>query len=127
MDNVSLKPFAEKSSEEKRHPVHFRNLRGGRETASLLTDHSMHRIPHLFLVAIFLAPSFTLTAEAPRDYIAARLATLEPENVIVYKKIGGRELKLRLFLPESWAGMAPTRMDPVAADFAKHHGNFSSL
>jgi len=99
----------------------------------------MHRISHLFLSAIFLAPSFAPTAEPPRDYIASRLATLEPDKVIVYKKIAGRELELRLFLPEGWAatdrrpclhiihgggwaGMDPSRMYPFAADFAKRHG-----
>lgn len=99
----------------------------------------MHRIHHLFLAAIFLVPSFALTAEPPRDYVASRLATLEPDKVIVYKKIAGRELELRLFLPEGWAatdrrpcfhiihgggwgGMDPRRMYPFAADFAKRHG-----
>lgn len=99
----------------------------------------MHRISHLFLAAISLAPSFAPTAEPPRDYIASRLATLEPDKVIVYKKIAGRELELRLFLPEGWAatdrrpcfhiihgggwaGMDPSRMYPFAADFAKRHG-----
>jgi len=101
------------------------------------------RSPVLLLAAVAVAflitPSPVFSAEPPRDYINSRLATLEPDKVIVYKKIADRELELRLFLPEGWAatdrrpcfhiihgggwaGMDPSRMYPFAADFAKRHG-----
>lgn len=78
------------------------------------------------------------TTRAP-DYAGKRAAELEPDRMIVYKKVGGRELKLHVFLPDGWKasdqrpcfhiihgggwqGMSPHRMYPFAADFAKRWG-----
>lgn len=69
------------------------------------------------------------------DYTDQRAATLEPTRVVVYKQIGGRELRLNIFDPPGlaagdrrpclltihgggWTGMAPRRMYPAAAHFA---------
>lgn len=73
------------------------------------------------------------------DYVASRAPALKPDRVVVYKRIDGRELELRVFLPEGWkatdrracfhilhgggwGGMDPSRMYPFASDFAERHG-----
>ena len=73
------------------------------------------------------------------EYIGNRLKSLQPDETVVYKKVHGRELELRVFLPEGWKatdkracfhiihgggwqGMDPSRMYPFAADMAKRYG-----
>ena len=75
----------------------------------------------------------------PPDYLVGRIASLQPDRTVIYKKVDGRELELRVFLPEGWTaadhrpcfhiihgggwvGMDPSRMYPFAADFAKRYG-----
>lgn len=75
----------------------------------------------------------------PLDYVGQRVANLEPDRKVVYKRIDDRELELHLFLPEGWKatdrrvcfhiihgggwmGMDPSRMYSFAADFAERHG-----
>ncbi|MBP9224786.1 MAG: alpha/beta hydrolase [Verrucomicrobiales bacterium] len=98
------------------------------------------------LVLLTIAVSFSFVsaraaepAKKPGDYVAERLAGLTPNRTLVYKKIGGRELELRIFLPQGWAatdkrpcfhiihgggwaGMDPSRMYPFASDFANRYG-----
>lgn len=91
----------------------------------------------LFILFAFVAALLPVPARA--DYINDRIPALHPDQVIVYKKVAGRELELRVFLPDAWkpsdhracfhiihgggwAGMDPSRMYPFAADFAKRHG-----
>lgn len=104
---------------------------------------SMKPARSLFIAVFSLlfgaASAIAEPASKPRDYINSRLASLTPDRVVVYKQIDGRELELRVFLPEGWTvadrrpcfhlihgggwgGMDPSRMYPFAADFAKHHG-----
>jgi acetyl esterase/lipase len=95
----------------------------------------MTRLLPLFLA---ISASFNSHAAGP-DYIAGRLPSLQPDRVVVYKKVADRELELRVFLPDGWkptdrrpclhlihgggwGGMDPSRMYPFAADFAKRHG-----
>jgi len=71
-----------------------------------------------------------------RDLINDMAAKLEPTRVVVYKKVGDRELHLNIFDPPGlkpgdkrpcfltihgggWTGMSPRRQYPFAAHFAK--------
>ncbi|MBL9156003.1 MAG: alpha/beta hydrolase [Verrucomicrobiales bacterium] len=91
-------------------------------------------------LSVFLAvAALLLPTDLRADYIKSRIPSLQPDRVIVYKKIADRELELRVFLPEGWkagdrrpcfhiihgggwGGMDPSRMYPFAADFARRHG-----
>lgn len=70
------------------------------------------------------------------DYAGQLAAKLEPTRVVVYKKVGDRELHLNVFEPEGfrpsdrracfltihgggWTGLKPRRQYPFAAHFAK--------
>jgi acetyl esterase len=72
---------------------------------------------------------------AVRDHLDQMAATLEPSRLIVYKKVGGRELCLHVFEPKGfkrtdrrpcfltihgggWGGGGPRRQYPFAAHFA---------
>ncbi|MBU6178043.1 MAG: alpha/beta hydrolase [Verrucomicrobia bacterium] len=99
----------------------------------------------LMMALLSGAPAAAAPAATPKtkatgnDYVANRVPSLTPDRVVVYKKIGGRELELRVFLPEGWkasdrracfhvihgggwTGMDPSRMYPFASDFAERHG-----
>ena len=102
------------------------------------------------LLAIVFGLSLTTGAEAAEaktpkaapakaaslDYVGQLAAKLEPTRVVVYKKVGDRELQLNVFEPEGhrpsdrracflsihgggWTGLAPRRQYPFAAHFAK--------
>lgn len=49
------------------------------------------------------APAASSSA-APKstDYALAKSRELEPSRIVIYKKVGDRELQLRTFLPEGW-------------------------
>lgn len=99
-------------------------------------------LPSLALLLLVFSTQMGEAGESkPRalDYAGERAAALQPDRVIPYKQIDGRELNLHIFLPEGWKptdrrpcfhiihgggwqGMSPHRMYPFAADFAKHHG-----
>lgn len=72
----------------------------------------------------------------PPDLINDLAAKIEPTRVVVYKKVGGRELHLNIFEPRNlkagdrrpcflsihgggWTGLSPRRQYPFAAHFAK--------
>lgn len=97
----------------------------------------------LLLLALLVPGALAQEKKKPKsrtlDYAGRRIADLSPDRTIVYKEVGGRELKLHVFLPEGWkptdrracfhiihgggwAGMDPSRMYPFAADFVKKHG-----
>jgi acetyl esterase/lipase len=109
----------------------------------------MKTFPFLPALAVAIAwPGLLAAVDAPaaakpeakgKDYVASRVPSLTPDRVIVYKKIDGRELELRVFLPDGWkatdrrpcfhilhgggwSGMDPSRMYPFASDFAERHG-----
>lgn len=94
---------------------------------------------HLFAVLLLLTiPALAQTpakAKAP-DAVDTLAKDLQPSRVLVYKKIGGRELQMHVFEPEGfkagdkracyliihgggWTGGAPPRMYPFAAHYAK--------
>ncbi|MCB1230605.1 MAG: alpha/beta hydrolase [Verrucomicrobiae bacterium] len=100
------------------------------------------------LATLIVQPMFAADEKKPAaasakpralDYAGQRAEKLEPDQMIVYKRIGDRELKLHVFLPDGWKasdkrpcfhiihgggwqGMSPLRMYPFAADFAKRYG-----
>lgn len=76
------------------------------------------------------------TPPTPLDYVGQLAAKLEPTRVLVYKRVGGRDLHLNVFEPEGlqatdrracflsihgggWTGLQPRRQYPFAAHFAK--------
>ena len=92
--------------------------------------------------AVALAAAETKTAKAPPtkaealDYVGQLAAKLEPTRVVVYKKVGDRQLHLNIFEPEGlqpsdrracfltihgggWTGLEPRRQYPFAAHFAR--------
>ncbi len=88
-----------------------------------------------------LAATVLFAKEPPQraDYVASRVPSLQPDRVLVYKRVDDRELELHVFLPEGWkptdrracfhilhgggwSGMGPSRMYPFASDFADRHG-----
>lgn len=92
------------------------------------------------LPALFLSASLFTTAIAPaqqtNNYVSQLAAPLKASREIVYKKIGGRELRLDVFQPEGWqasdqracfitihgggwTGGVPQRMYPFADHYAK--------
>ena len=91
-------------------------------------------------MAAFLSGEVSAGEKAPKlDYAGQRTANLSPDRLVVYRRIGERELKLHLFLPKDWkpsdrrpcfhiihgggwGGMDPSRMYPFAADFAERSG-----
>ncbi len=111
---------------------------------------SIFRLVLVLTFAFFVSPGSRAAEEAAKkpaakpktrslDYAGQRAAELEPDRMIVYKRVGDRELKLHVFLPEGWnasdrlpcfhiihgggwQGMSPHRMYPFAADFAKRYG-----
>lgn len=109
----------------------------------------MKTFPFFPALAVAIAcPGLLAAADAPapstpkakgNDYVASRVPSLTPDRVVVYKQVDGRELELRVFLPEGWkasdrracfhiihgggwGGMDPSRMYPFASDFAERHG-----
>lgn len=96
----------------------------------------------LLPIAVFFSALSARAAEPAKkqgDYVAKRLEGLTPSRTLVYKKIDGRELELRVFLPQGWSatdkrpcfllihgggwtGMDPSRMYPFAVDFANRYG-----
>lgn len=73
---------------------------------------------------------------ASADYIGQISAKMEPTQVVVYKKVGDRRLRLNVFEPDGWkatdrracflsihgggwVGMSPRRQYPFAAHFAR--------
>jgi acetyl esterase len=95
------------------------------------------------LLSLLLFPLVTTQAaepaKKPGDYVASRVPALTPDRTIIYKKVDGRELELRIFLPKGWtpedkrpcfhmihgggwSGMDPSRMYPFASDFANRFG-----
>ncbi|MBL9130468.1 MAG: alpha/beta hydrolase [Verrucomicrobiaceae bacterium] len=93
------------------------------------------------LVLITLLIGLSLQAQTPAkpkepDATDLRAAKLQPTKIVVYKKVGGLELKLHVFEPQGlkpgdkracflvihgggWTGGSPPRMYPFAAHFAK--------
>lgn len=93
------------------------------------------------LIAVLSVGRTMLAAAEPtpkktRDPIDEQAAKLEPTRVVVYKKVGERELHLNIFEPEGlkpgdkrscfltihgggWTGLSPRRQYPFAAHFAK--------
>ncbi len=92
--------------------------------------------------AAVLAAAETKPAKAPPaktealDYAGQLAAKLEPTRVVVYKKVGDRQLHLNIFEPEGlrpsdrracfltihgggWTGLEPRRQYPFAAHFAR--------
>jgi acetyl esterase/lipase len=89
----------------------------------------------LLLGSISAALTETKPARA-LDYAGQLAAKLEPTRVVVYKKVGDRELHLNVFEPDGfqpsdrracfltihgggWTGLEPRRQYPFAAHFAK--------
>jgi acetyl esterase/lipase len=92
---------------------------------------------------LFIALASVAVAQTPapktkqaNDYVATLAAPLKPSSLIVYKKVGDRELHLHVFQPEGWkasdkrvcyitihgggwTGMGPERMYPFADHYAK--------
>jgi len=86
------------------------------------------------ILAFFLSVAF-FAAKPARDFSDELAAKLEPTRVVVYKKVGGRELRLNIFEPPGfelgdkrpcflsihgggWTGLSPRRQYPAAAHFA---------
>lgn len=85
----------------------------------------------------FVLVNFAEAKEAKAlDYAGQVAAKLEPTRVVVYKKVGDRELHLNIFEPDGfqrsdrracfltihgggWTGLEPRRQYPFAAHFAK--------
>jgi len=89
----------------------------------------------LVALALLLSASVTAATKPARDFMDEQAAKLEPTRVVVYKKIGGRELHLHIFEPPGfksgdqrgcfltihgggWSGLSPRRQYPAAAHFA---------
>ena len=89
----------------------------------------------VFLALTPLVAGAQATKPGARDYLDEIAATLEPSRLIVYKKVGGRELRLHVFEPKGfkrtdrrpcfltihgggWGGGGPRRQYPFAAHFA---------
>ena len=93
----------------------------------------------IFLASLALiAPVFAQTAARTKtlDAVDTLAKDLKPSRVLVYKKVGDRELEMHVFEPEGfktgdkracyliihgggWTGGAPPRMYPFAAHYAK--------
>jgi acetyl esterase len=122
--------------------------------AMLRKNREIHRgfthcstMKHCFLAAIILslalAPGAISADTSPRPapakkrahYVDDLGATLKPAQLVTYKRVGNRELKLHVFLPSGWkasdqrpcfltihgggwTGGVPTRMYPFASHFA---------
>ncbi len=106
-----------------------------------MAKHACHaQDVRLGLTAVLLVLTPLLAAAqsakpAVRDHLDQMAATLEPSRLIVYKKVGGRELRLHVFEPKGfertdrrpcfltihgggWGGGGPRRQYPFAAHFA---------
>ncbi len=94
-----------------------------------------HLITALFLVA-FSAPGQTAPQPKAADAVDKMAQGLKPTRVLVYKKVGERDLSLHVFEPQGfkasdqracfvtihgggWVGGLPQRMYPFAAHYAK--------
>ncbi len=90
----------------------------------------------ILAVTLLLSVSANAATKPARGFIDEQAAKLEPTRVVVYKKVGGRELHLNIFEPPGfkrgdkrpcfltihgggWTGMTPRRQYPTAAHFAK--------
>ncbi|MBI5396508.1 MAG: alpha/beta hydrolase [Verrucomicrobia bacterium] len=96
--------------------------------------HTLKLTAHSFIL-IFITAAVEMPASAA-DPINEMAAKLEPTRVVVYKKVGDRELHLNIFEPAGhkasdrrpcfisihgggWTGLSPRRQYPFAAHFAK--------
>jgi acetyl esterase/lipase len=94
------------------------------------------RISIAILIGLISAAVTETRTAAALDYVGQLAAKLEPTRVVVYKKVGDRELHLNIFEPEGfqstdrracfltihgggWTGLEPRRQYPFAAHFAK--------
>lgn len=97
------------------------------------------RTKRLWIAILIGLVSYTIAQTKPAkalDYVGQLAAKLEPTRVVVYKKVGDRELHLNVFEPEGlrrtdrracfftihgggWAGLGPYRQYPFAAHFAE--------
>lgn len=90
----------------------------------------------ILAIAFLLSAGASAATKPARGFMDEEAAKLEPSRVVVYKKIGGRELRLNIFDPPGfkpgdkrpcfltihgggWTGMTPRRQYPAAAHFAK--------
>jgi acetyl esterase len=93
----------------------------------------------LFLAAVFAAAPVAVAQPkkaSSADHVGQIAAQLEPTRVVVYKRVGDRELHLNVFEPQGckptdrracfltihgggWTGLDPRRQYPFAAHFAK--------
>lgn len=88
------------------------------------------------LIGFISAAVAETTSAKALDYVGQLAAELESTRVVVYKKVGDRELHLNIFEPEGfqrtdrracfltihgggWGGLSPRRQYPFAAHFAQ--------
>jgi acetyl esterase/lipase len=123
-----------------RYPSVISRITVTNDTPNLLTKRrtAVHtnRLSITVLIGLILAAVAATKRAKALDYVGQLAADLEPTRVVVYKKVGDRELHLNIFEPEGlqhtdrracfltihgggWSGLAPRRQYPFAAHFAK--------
>lgn len=98
----------------------------------MLTKHLLIAV----LIGFVATAAATTKTTAALDYVGQLAANLEPTRVVVYKRVGDRDLHLNIFEPEGlkptdrracfftihgggWTGLEPRRQYPFAAHLAK--------